>query len=119
MKRRTKLKKILSIVLLAVACFGLLMSRPALANVATPDPANGARIFTANCVACHLNGNNLLMAPKTLKKDALVANNMFSAQAIISQVTKGKMPMPSFARLGADSIADVAAYVLQQADKWP
>ncbi|MCP2728404.1 c-type cytochrome [Limnofasciculus baicalensis] len=110
------MKKILSILLLAVACFGLVMSRPALADVATPDPVNGGRIFTANCVACHQGGNNLLMAPKTLKKEALEQYGMFSAEAIIAQVTKGKMPMPSFARLGANNIADVAAYVLQKAE---
>jgi cytochrome c6 len=95
------------------------MSRPALADVANPDPANGAKIFSSTCIACHAGGGNVLMAPKTLKKDALVANNMFSAEAIINQVTHGKNVMPSFARLGADSIADIAAYVLEQADKWP
>lgn len=113
------MKKILSIVLLAVACFGLLMSRPALANVATPDPVHGGQLFSANCIACHAGGKNLVMAPKTLKKDALEKYGMFSADAIIAQVTHGKNVMPSFARLGADSIADIAAYVLQQADKWP
>ena len=95
------------------------MSPPALADVATPDPAHGAQIFNANCIACHSGGRNLVMAPKTLKKDALEKYGMFSAEAIINQVTKGKNAMPNFARLGADSIADVAAYVLQQADKWP
>lgn len=110
------MKKILSIVLLAVACFGLLMSRPALADAANPNPANGAKIFSSTCIACHAHGNNLVMAPKTLKKDALEKYGMFSAGAIIAQVTKGKPPMPSFARLGANNIADVAAYVMQQAE---
>ncbi|HBE18673.1 MAG TPA: cytochrome C6 [Cyanobacteria bacterium UBA11149] len=112
------MKKILSIVLLAVACFGLLMSRPASANVASPDPANGAKLFSANCIACHAGGNNLVIAPKTLKKADLEKYGMFSAEAIITQVTNGKGPMPSFRRLGADNIADVAAFVLAQADKW-
>lgn len=110
------MKKILSIVLLAVACFGLLMSRPASANVASPDPANGAKLFSANCIACHAGGNNLVIADKKLTKEALEKYGMFSAGAIITQVTNGKNVMPSFARLGADNIADVAAYVLQQAE---
>jgi cytochrome c6 len=43
---------------------------------------------------------------------------MYSAEAIIAQVTNGKGAMPAFGKkLKADQIEDVAAYVLEQADK--
>jgi cytochrome c6 len=107
------LKKILSIILLAVAVFGLAFSRPALAA----DTAKGATIFSANCNACHIGGNNIVMAQKTLKKDALEKYGMDSMDAIVYQVTNGKGAMPRFGgRLKADQIENVAAYVLEQAE---
>jgi cytochrome c6 len=43
---------------------------------------------------------------------------LYSAEAIISQVTKGKNAMPAFkGRLKSEQIENVAAYVLEQADK--
>ncbi|MEQ9621162.1 cytochrome c6 PetJ [Coleofasciculus chthonoplastes] len=107
------MKKILSIILLAVAVFGLAFSRPALAA----DTAKGATIFSANCNACHIGGNNIVMAQKTLKKDALEKYGMDSMDAIVYQVTNGKGAMPRFGgRLKADQIENVAAYVLEQAE---
>ncbi|MEQ9370962.1 cytochrome c6 PetJ [Coleofasciculus sp. F4-SAH-05] len=107
------MKKILSIILLAVAVFGLAFSRPALAA----DTAKGATIFSANCNACHIGGNNIVMAQKTLKKDALEKYGMDSMDAIVYQVTNGKGAMPAFGgRLKADQIENVAAYVLEQAE---
>ncbi|MEQ9354241.1 cytochrome c6 PetJ [Coleofasciculus chthonoplastes] len=107
------MKKILSIILLAVAVFGLAFSRPALAA----DTVNGAKIFSANCNACHIGGNNIVMAQKTLKKDALEKYGMDSMDAIVYQVTNGKGAMPAFGgSLKADQIENVAAYVLEQAE---
>jgi cytochrome c6 len=43
---------------------------------------------------------------------------MYSAEAIIAQVTKGKGAMPAFkGRLKPQQIEDVTAYVLDKADK--
>jgi cytochrome c6 len=43
---------------------------------------------------------------------------MYSAEAIIAQVTKGKNAMPAFkGRVKPAQIENVAAYVLEQADK--
>jgi cytochrome c6 len=109
------MKKIFSILLLGIAIFTFAFSNPALAA----DSANGAKVFSANCASCHAGGKNLVQANKNLKKDALEQYGMYSAEAIISQVTKGKNAMPAFSgRLKADQIEDVAAYVLEQADKW-
>nr|QUE29901.1 PetJ [Erythrocladia irregularis] len=83
------------------------------------DIDHGAQIFSANCSACHAGGNNVIMPEKTIKSDALEANEMNSVAAITTQVTNGKNAMPAFgARLDGTDIEDVANYVLSQADKW-
>ncbi|MCT7949370.1 c-type cytochrome [Ancylothrix sp. C2] len=108
------MKKVLSVVLLALAAVTFFFSSPALAG----DAGAGAKVFSANCAACHAGGNNVVMAQKTLKKDALEKFNMNSLESIVTQVTKGKNAMPAFAgRLTAAQIEDVATYVLNQAEK--
>ncbi len=86
------------------------------------DSANGAKIFSANCAACHMGGGNVVNAERTLKQDALeayLAN--YSAgheEAIQTQVTNGKNAMPAFGgKLSAGDIADVAAYVEEMSQK--
>jgi cytochrome c6 len=109
-----ELKKILSILAIAIALLALTFSRPALAG----DTASGAKIFSANCAACHAGGRNVVMADKTLKKDALTKYGMNSLEAITTQVTNGKNAMPSFkGRLNDKQIEDVASYVLEQSEK--
>ncbi|OCQ97006.1 cytochrome C6 [Nostoc sp. MBR 210] len=108
------MKKVISVLLLGIAIFTFAFSTPALAA----DSANGAKVFSANCASCHAGGKNLVNAAKTLKKDDLEKYGMYSAEAVITQVTNGKNAMPAFkGRLKADQIEDVAAYVLAQADK--
>jgi cytochrome c6 len=114
LQREHRMKKILSIILLGITIFTFAFSSPALAA----DSANGAKLFSANCASCHAGGKNLVQAQKTLKKDALEKYGMYSAEAIIAQVTKGKNAMPAFnGRLKPNQIEDVAAYVLEKADK--
>ncbi|BAT51578.1 cytochrome c6 [Nostoc sp. NIES-3756] len=114
LQREHEMKKIFSLVLLGIALFTFAFSSPALAA----DSVNGAKIFSANCASCHAGGKNLVQANKNLKKDALEQFGMYSAQAIITQVTNGKNAMPAFkGRLKSEQIEDVAAYVLEQADK--
>lgn len=99
---------------MAIAVFTLAFPRPALAM----DTANGAKIFKANCAACHLGGRNVIVAEKTLKKDALEKYNKNSMEAIVSQVQNGKNAMPAFkSKLNEQQIEDVAAYVLEQVEK--
>ncbi|MBD2344954.1 cytochrome c6 PetJ [Anabaena subtropica] len=108
------MKKIFSLVLLGIALFTFAFSSPVLAA----DSVSGAKVFSANCASCHAGGKNLVQANKTLKKDALEKFGMDSAEAIIAQVTNGKNAMPAFkGRLKPNQIEDVAAYVLDQADK--
>lgn len=108
------MKRLLSIALMAIALVGVLFSHPALAA----DVTNGGKIFGANCAACHMGGNNVIMANKTLKKDALSQFGMDSESAIINQVKNGKNAMPAFGgRLTDEQIQDVVAYVLDQSEK--
>jgi cytochrome c6 len=112
-QREHTMKKIISVLLLGITIFTFAFSSPALAA----DAASGGKIFAANCASCHAGGKNLVQANKTLKKDALEKFGMYSAEAIIAQVTKGKNAMPAFSgRLKPAQIEDVAAYVLSQAD---
>lgn len=109
------MKRLISVVLLAIALVTVAFGRPALAE---GDAASGAKIFSANCAACHMGGNNVIMANKTLKKEALEKYAMNSQEAIVKQVTNGKNAMPSFkGRLNDQQIEDVATYVLQQSEK--
>ncbi len=107
------MKKILSIILLAIAIFTFAFNSPALA-----DATGGAKIFNANCNACHLGGKNAVQANKTLQKAALEKYGMNSVAAIVNQVTKGKNAMPAFkGRLTDEQIQNVAEYVLEQSEK--
>ncbi|MBD2185260.1 cytochrome c6 PetJ [Aerosakkonema funiforme] len=108
------LKKVLLVVLLVLGITAGTLTYPAQAG----DLANGAKVFSANCAACHMGGKNMVNPAKTLKKTDLEKYSMASLEAIQAQVTNGKAAMPSFkARLNGKQIEDVAAYVLAQAEK--
>ncbi|MBM0742449.1 c-type cytochrome [Phormidium sp. CLA17] len=80
--------------------------------------ANGAKLFNANCSACHMGGNNVIISSKTLKKEALEKYGMASLDAITTQVTNGKNAMPSFrSRLNDVQIDDIANYVINQSQQ--
>ncbi|MEO1428157.1 MAG: c-type cytochrome [Cyanobacteria bacterium J06633_8] len=103
------MKKILSILLVAAAIFGFAFNSPALAD--------GTQLFTANCAACHSGGKNLVNPQKTLQKETLEKYDMYSKEAITTQVNNGKAAMPAFkGRLSDAQISEVADYVLSQAD---
>ena len=80
----------------------------------------GEQVFSANCVACHSGGNNVLVNEKTLQKEALSKFGMDNIQSIKTQVTNGKNSMPAFGdRLSEEDINNVANYVLNQsANGW-
>lgn len=107
------MKKLIIVLSLAIA---VLMLHPVTASAA--NLSDGAKIFNANCSACHVGGNNIIINSKTLKKGALEKYGMYSLDAIKTQVTNGKNSMPAFkSRLTSPQIESVAAYVLSQADK--
>lgn len=115
MKRRTTLKRLLSVVVLALAALTFFLGSPALAE---GDSAKGAQVFSANCAACHMGGGNVVMANKTLKKEALAKYEMNSIEKITTQVKNGKNAMPAFGnKLSDEQIENVATYVLEQSEK--
>jgi cytochrome c6 len=108
------MKKVLSLVAVAIALLAITFAHPAMAA----DLALGAKVFSANCAACHMGGGNVVSANKNLKPETLKQFGMDSADAIITQVKNGKATMPSFkARLSDEQIESVAAYVLDQSAK--
>ncbi|EFA69753.1 cytochrome C6 [Cylindrospermopsis raciborskii S07] len=107
------MKKIIAVLMLSIAILTLAFGSPAIAA----DTAAGAAVFQANCAQCHAGGKNLANAAKTLSKADLEEYNLYSQDAIIAQVTNGKNSMPKFkGKLSAEQIADVAAYVMEQAE---
>nr|WP_242053549.1 c-type cytochrome [Nostoc parmelioides] len=90
------------------------MSSPA--NAA--DTVNGEQIFSVHCAGCHINGSNIIRRGKNLQKKALKKYGMDSLEAVEAMVTNGKNNMSAYKdRLSEQEIQDVAAYVLEQAEK--
>ena len=106
------MKQLIALLLMvAIAVFGLAN------NAWAGDIANGAQVFTANCAACHMGGRNVVNPAKTLQKEDLEKYDMYSLEAITTQVTNGKAAMPAFGnKLSPQQIEDVASYVLSQAE---
>ena len=111
-----RLRKAVLSGLLAVAIAILSFVTPALAD--DDLITTGAKVFSANCAACHIGGGNVVAANKNLKAETLKQYGMDSEAAIITQVTNGKNAMPAFkSRLSEDKIKAVANYVLAQSSK--
>lgn len=112
--KSTRLKKLLTVVLLTLTVLNITISSPALAA----DTANGAQVFNVHCAGCHINGGNIVRRGKTLKQKALKKYGMDSIDAIAYLVTNGKNNMSAFKeRLSEQQIEDVSAYVLEQAEQ--
>lgn len=112
------MKKLFSQLILFLLLLGLVLQTPALAE----EELSGAKIFSNSCASCHINGNNVLISSKTLKKDALLQYLKGYEEdpdaTIINQVTNGKNAMPAFKnRLKPEEIKRVANYVVQQAEQ--
>lgn len=108
------MKRFLGLFILLGIVLNLWMSQPAIAA----DLDDGAKVFSANCAACHVGGGNMVNPAKTLKKTDLDQYEMASLEAIMSQVKNGKAAMPSFSgRLTDEQIENVASYVLDQSEK--
>lgn len=106
--------KIVKLIIVAIVLFSSLFVNPTWAG----DVSKGAKIFSANCAACHLGGGNVVNGAKTLQKSDLEKYDMYDVVAIKNQVMKGKAAMPSFSsKLTDEDIDDVAAYVIAQADQ--
>ncbi len=99
-------------------CLAIWLVISVISPASAGEIANGAKLFNANCSACHMGGNNMIISSKTLKKEALDKYGMASLDAIKYQITNGKNAMPSFrSRLRDDQIEDIANYVMTQSQQ--
>lgn len=113
------MQRLISFVWVAIALFSVSIAlfAPGFTHSVLADNPNGQQVFNANCSACHIGGNNVIISNKTLKRDALEKYEMNSLEAIRNQVINGKNAMPAFKeRLTDAEIAAVASYVLQQSE---
>ena len=82
------------------------------------DPEDGKLLFELNCSSCHKDGGNFIYPSATLKKKALERKDLFSLEAIKSQVINGRGRMPAFkGRLNDKQIEAVSSYVMEMAEK--
>jgi cytochrome c6 len=88
------------------------------------DIAKGQQIFDSNCAACHVGGQNLINAPRTLQKEAIEKNlgslDPTTIQDFVqnSVVHRGAFILGS--KLSNKDFENVVSYVVDQAsnDKW-
>lgn len=86
------------------------------------NSTEGAKVFAANCVICHAGGGNVIAPHRSLMQNALESylKNYTSDResAVRYQVTYGSGAMfPFGGKLSEKEIDDVAAYVVEQAEK--
>jgi cytochrome c6 len=73
----------------------------------------GKKLFISNCNVCHINGNNIIIPEKNLKKETLERNGINKLDAIVYQIVNGKNGMPAFGgRLEESQIQEIAKYIL-------
>ena len=78
--------------------------------------ADGAALFEAHCVGCHLNGGNIIRRGKTLKLKALERNGIEGPLEIAMIATEGRGQMSGYGEvLGEDGADAVAEWIWQQA----
>jgi cytochrome c6 len=110
---KKQLLKIIKLILVTCLILTSMITQPARADI-----ASGRNLFDIHCAGCHENGGNIVRRGKTLKKKALHKYGMDSLEAISAIVTNGKGNMSAYKdRLTTEQIQDVAAYVLEQAEK--
>ena len=79
------------------------------------DFNSGKELFNINCLACHKNGQNVIIPEKNLKYETLEENGMNNIDSIMYQIINGKNGMPAFGgRLKDLEIEEIAQYVLKE-----
>ena len=83
--------------------------------------ADGELLFQQHCAGCHVNGGNIIRRGRTLKLAALERQGLDSSEAIAAIASTGIGQMSGYgAQLGEEGIAEVAAWVWEQAQLgWP
>ena len=87
-------------------------------SVSAKNLETGEVLFNQNCQVCHIDGKNIIIPEKNLKKKILEANGMDTVEAIVYQVTNGKNGMPAFGgRLTEREMERISFYILTEFDK--
>ena len=107
----------LGLALQLILCLGLAVSGVLLAaGPAAASSADGAALFQAHCVGCHVNGGNIIRRGRTLKLKALESQGITSPQAIATIAAQGIGQMGGYGQaLGPGGPERVGLYVWQQA----
>jgi len=90
-------------------------------QVPAGDAADGKRLYTINCVVCHGadgRGNQVLGAPNLTDSIWLYGGSVAAVRTSIAKGRQGQMPAQG-ARLGAQRVRLLAAYVLALGDANP
>jgi thiosulfate dehydrogenase len=88
---------------------------PQIAHAPAPDAANGAKLYTANCTACHGAsgaGNGTAIPPLWGAKSWNTGAGMHRVDTLASFI-RANMPLGA-AHLSTGEAVDIAAYVLRQ-----
>lgn len=117
-----------------VATFGCFTSVTLLVPTTAVEAVTSSpqQLFEANCSGCHSGGGNVLESNKNLQKKALEKYQYNKIENVEEIIEKGKGRMPAYgefisqvgntipAKLSSSEIKEVAAYVLDEAEKgWP
>lgn len=97
----------------AAVCAALAVSQPVLAE----GSMRGAKVFDAQCMACHAGGGNSIMYARgrTLRQKDLERFDVNSKEGVYEMVRAGKGAMPGYGTtLSKEEIEDVAEFVLER-----
>ena len=104
---------VLNLTLSGVLLASGLLGAPGPARAAGAD---GAALFEAHCVGCHLHGGNIIRRGRTLKLKALERQGITSPAAIATIASQGIGQMGGYGPvLGPGGPEQVGLYVWQQA----
>jgi cytochrome c6 len=110
------MKSWIILLLLTLLTWTGIIAAPVFAAVQT-NTVQGPELFAIHCAGCHVGGGNIIRRNKNLKLQALQRNHVETVEAIAALITHGKGNLMSAYgdRLTAAEIANLAAYVFDQA----
>ena len=102
----------------------LLLCQVAIPMPVLADTSTARELFESRCVACHVNGGNVIAPTKTLTAAALERNGYTTDDSIVTLLRNGKGQMPKYqgaipaiSRLTDEQLAELAQFTREQAEK--
>lgn len=88
---------------------------PTLSSTKPPDPANGAKVFTARCAFCHgADGQGTMAAPPVWGAQSYTIGSDMARVSVAASFIKQNMPRTRGWALSDQEAYDVAAYINSQ-----